>query len=133
MNKCVSAYLGLDDKRPVSSYSDLLLHDAEPVEPADEQTGTVQSEGEVHVVAGEAVLVVLDVLTPVDIEEQEVVEVTSGERLPLSNTWRDYRSPLICLVVQQHCLCRFILIRHPRFFCCRTELMQSQHVQNVLQ
>lgn len=83
----VSIYLGLDNKRPVSSYSDLLLHDTEPVEPADEQPSAVQPQGEVHVVTGEAVLVVLNVLTPVDIKEEEVMKVTSGEGLPLSNTW----------------------------------------------
>lgn len=36
---------------------------------------------------GEAVLVVLDVLTPVHIEEEEVMKVTSGEGLPLFVTW----------------------------------------------
>lgn len=83
----VGTHLGLDDKRPVSSYRDLLLHDAEPVEPADEQSGAVQPQGEVHVVTGEAALVVLDVLTPVHIEEEEVMKVASGEGLPLSNAW----------------------------------------------
>lgn len=34
-------YLGLDDKRLVSSNSNLLLHDTEAVEPADEHPGTV--------------------------------------------------------------------------------------------
>ena len=81
-----SRYLGLDYKRPVSSDGDLLLHDAEAVELADEQTGAVQPQGEVHVVTGEAVLVVLDVLTPVHVEEEEVMQVASGEGLPLSVT-----------------------------------------------
>lgn len=103
ISKFVSTYLGLDNKRPVSSYSDLLLHDAEPVEPADEQTSTVQPQGEVHVVTGEAVLFVLDVLTPVDIEEEEVMKVTSGEGLPLSNTWWKKGSLQICVVVL-HCI-----------------------------
>lgn len=76
-------YLGLDNKCPVSSYCNLFLHDAEAVKPADEQSGTVQPQGEVHIVTGEAVLVVLDVLTPVDIEENEVMKVTSREGLPL--------------------------------------------------
>lgn len=80
-------YLGLDNKCSVSSNGDLLLHDAEAVEPADQQAGTVQPQGEVHVVAGEAVLVVLDVLTPVDVEEQEVVKETSGEGFSILITW----------------------------------------------
>lgn len=75
-------YLGLDDEGPVSSYSDLLLHDTEVVESADNETSTVQPQGEVHVVAGEAVLVILDVLTPVNIEEKKVIQVTSEEGLP---------------------------------------------------
>lgn len=81
-------HLGLDDKRPVPSDGDLLLHDAEAVEAADEQPGAVQPQGEVHVVAGEALLVVLDVLTAVHVEEEEVVEVAFGEGLPLLATWR---------------------------------------------
>lgn len=84
MFSCFSIYLGLDNKRPVSSYGDLLLHDAKAVKPADEQSGAVQSQGEVHVVTGEAILVVLYVLTPVHIEEEEVMKVTPGEGLPLS-------------------------------------------------
>lgn len=80
-------YLGLDNKGPVTSYGNLLLHDAEAVKPADQQPGAVQPQGEVHVVTGEAVLVVLYVLAAVHIEEEEVMEVTSGERLPLSITW----------------------------------------------
>lgn len=86
ITKCYS-YLGLDDKRLVSTNGDLLLHDAEAVEPADEQSGAVQPQGEVHVVTGESVLVVLYVLTPVHVEEEEVMKVTSGEGLPLSVTW----------------------------------------------
>lgn len=81
-------HLGLDDKGPVSADGDLLLHDAEAVEAADEHPGAVQPQGEVHVVAGEALLVVLDVLTAVHIEEEEVVEVAFGEGLPLLGTWR---------------------------------------------
>lgn len=34
-------YLGLDNECPVSSNGNLLLHDAEAVEAADEQAGTV--------------------------------------------------------------------------------------------
>lgn len=37
----VSIYLGFDDKCPVSTDGDLLLHDAEAVEPADEQSSAV--------------------------------------------------------------------------------------------
>lgn len=80
-------YLGLDNKRPVSSDGDLLLHDAEAVEPTDEHAGTVQPEGEVNVMAGEAVLVVLDVLTAVHVEEEEVVQVAFREGLPLFVAW----------------------------------------------
>lgn len=36
---------------------------------------------------GEAVLVVLDILAPVDIEEKEVMKVTSGKGLPQFITW----------------------------------------------
>lgn len=79
-------YLGLDNECFVSSDGNLLLHDAEVVELADEQPGAVQPQGEVHIVAGEAVLVVLNVLTPLNVEEEEIVKVTSGERLPLLNT-----------------------------------------------
>jgi len=85
--ECV-LYLGLDYEHPVSSDGDLLLHDAEAVEAADEQPGAVQPQREVHIVTGEAVLVVLDILAPVDIEEEEVMQVTSGEGLPLLITWR---------------------------------------------
>lgn len=80
-------YLGLDNKRPVSSDGDLLLHDAEAVEPTDEHPGTVQPEGEVNVVAGEAVLVVLDVLTALHVQQEEVVEVAFREGLPLFVAW----------------------------------------------
>lgn len=38
--------------------------------------------------AGEAFLVVLDVLTAVHVEEEEVMEVAFGEGLPLLGTWR---------------------------------------------
>lgn len=78
-----SIYLGLDKKRPISTNGNLLLHDAEPVEAADEHSSTVKPECEVHIVTGEAVLVVLDVLAPVDIEEDEVMKMTSGKRLPV--------------------------------------------------
>lgn len=78
-----ASHLGLDDKRPVSSYGDLLLHDTEVVEPADQQTSAVQPQAEVHVMTGEPVLVVLDVLTAVHVKKQEVVKVTSGEGNPL--------------------------------------------------
>lgn len=81
-------HLGLDDKGPVSSDGDLLLHDAEAVEAADEHPSAVQPQGEVHVVAGEALLVVLDVLTAVHVEEEEVVEVAFGEGLPLLGSWK---------------------------------------------
>ena len=37
----VTLYLGLDDKCPVSTDGDLLLHDTEAVEPADEQSSAV--------------------------------------------------------------------------------------------
>lgn len=84
MFSCLSSiYLGLDNKCLVSSYGDLLLHDAEAVELADEHSGTVEPQGEVHIVTCEAVLVVLDVLTPVDIEEEEVMKVTFREGLPV--------------------------------------------------
>lgn len=75
-------YLGLYDKGFVSSYSDLLLHDAEVVESADNEASTVQPQGEVYVMASEAVLVILDVLTPVNIEEKEIIKVTPKEGLP---------------------------------------------------
>lgn len=80
-------YLGLDNKRPVASDGDLLLHDAEAVEATDEHAGAVQPEGEVDVVAGEAVLVVLNVLTAVHVEEEEVVQVAFREGLLLFVAW----------------------------------------------
>lgn len=60
-------YLCLDNECSVSSNGDLLLHDTEVVEPADKKPGTVQPQSEIDVMAGEAVLVVLDILTPVNI------------------------------------------------------------------
>ena len=88
-------YLGLDNKCPVSPNSNLLLHDAKAVKPADKQSGTVQPQGEVHVMTGEAILIVLYVLTLVHVEEKEVMKVTSGEGLPLSMTWwNKHKSPL---------------------------------------
>lgn len=83
---CISVYLGLDNECPVTSNGNLLFHHAEVVEPADKEPGAVQPQGEVHIVTSEAVLVVLDVLTPVNIEKEEVMNVTSGERLPLFDT-----------------------------------------------
>lgn len=50
---CVSLYLGLDDEGTVSSDSDLFLHHTEVVETTDEQTGTVGSQGEVHIITHE--------------------------------------------------------------------------------
>lgn len=47
----------------------------------------MQPQGEVHIVTGEAILVVLNILTPVNVEEEEIVKVTSGERLPLFNAY----------------------------------------------
>lgn len=87
LSSSVFIYLCLYDKCSVSSDGNLLLHDAEAVKSAEEQAGAVQPQGEVHVVTGEAILVVLDVLTPVDVEEEEVMEVTSGERLLLFVTF----------------------------------------------
>jgi glucosamine 6-phosphate synthetase-like amidotransferase/phosphosugar isomerase protein len=50
---CVSLYLGLDDEGTVSSDSDLFLHHTEVVETTDEQTSTVGSQGEVHIITHE--------------------------------------------------------------------------------
>lgn len=50
---CVSLYLGLDDEGTVSSDSDLFLHHTEVVEATDEQTSTVGSQGEVHIITHE--------------------------------------------------------------------------------
>lgn len=80
-------YLCLDNKCSVSSNGDLLLHDTEVVEPADKQPGTVQPQSEIDVMAGEAVLVILDILTPVNIEEEEVMKMTSREGFPQYITW----------------------------------------------
>lgn len=80
-------YLGFDNKCPVSSNGNLFLHDTEAVESADEHACAVQPQAEVHVVTAEAVLVVLDVLTSIHIEKKEVMQVTSGERLPVFISW----------------------------------------------
>lgn len=85
---CASlVYLGFDNECPVSSNGDLLLHDAEAVELADEHARAVQPQAEVHVVTAEAVLVIQDVLASIHIEKKEVMQVTSGERLPVFIVW----------------------------------------------
>lgn len=80
-------YLGFDNECPVSSNGDLFLHDVEAVESADDHACAVQPQAEVHVVTAEAVLVILDVLASIHIEKKEVMQVTSGERLPLFIVW----------------------------------------------
>lgn len=88
MFPCISlVYLGFDNECPVSSNGDLFLHDVEAVESADEHACAVQPQAEVHIVAAEAVLVILDVLASIHIEKKEVMQVTSGERLPLFIVW----------------------------------------------
>lgn len=79
----ILVYLGFDNECPVSSHGNLLLHDAEAVESAEEHACAVQPQAEVHVVTAEAVLVVLDVLASIHVEKEEVMQVTSGERLPV--------------------------------------------------
>lgn len=80
-------YLGFDNECPVSSDGNLFLHDAEAVESADEHACAVQPQAEVHVVTAESVLIVLDGLAAIHIEKEEVMHVTSGERLPVFIAW----------------------------------------------
>lgn len=80
-------YLGLDNKCSVSSNGNLLFHDTEAIESADEHACTVQPQSEVHVMAAEAVLVILDILALIHIEKKEVMQVTSGERFPMFIAW----------------------------------------------
>lgn len=67
---CVSLYLGLDDEGTVSSDSDLFLHHTEVVETTDEQTSTVDSQGEVHIITRK----------PEEKEERRVGEEERRER-----------------------------------------------------
>lgn len=80
-------YLGLDNKCSVSSNGNLFFHDTEAIESADEHACTVQPQAEVHVMAAEAILVILDILALIHIEKKEVMQVTSGERFPMFIAW----------------------------------------------
>lgn len=65
--------------------------------------------------AGEALLVVLDVLAAVHVEEEEVVEVAFGEELPLLGTWRLNKEQHLAFRMKEICKIRITEVRWSRF------------------
>lgn len=48
--QCCYPHLGCDVERPVPTHCDLLLHDAEAIEPAEQEASTVHTKVEVYVI-----------------------------------------------------------------------------------